>query len=221
MNMIRRLFIVSLLLTTAACATRETTVTGLNLMSEREYEKVLERFTHHEQQYKGLYNTMDVTATLIVPSVAHAELEQKARIYQWDRAKFQAESNKLNDELRTQTQVFMSFYTPEHKNDDLQKLGTQWRVYLEAGGRRWEGKVAKIKTPTAEIQGIYPYHVRFSTPYLVTFPTAANTVAKESARFIVTGPVGLMALDYSTDAAPGLERASSDVPESEQVPPGK
>lgn len=200
MTKLAQLFLGLAFLSLAACATRETTATGLDLMSESEYQKVVDRYTQHQQQYKGLYNTMDVTATLVVPTVAHAELEQKARLYQWDRAKLQAETSKANDELRSQTQVFLSFYTPEHKNDDLNKTTTQWRVYLESGGRRWEGKIARIKTPTSEIQGIYPYHVRFSTPYVVTFPTAAATVGKESARFVVTGPVGLMALDYAPDA---------------------
>ncbi|MBX3032513.1 MAG: hypothetical protein KF865_01215 [Bdellovibrionaceae bacterium] len=195
----------TLLLITAAwsftgCATRPAANQGLELMSVAEYEKVVDRHTQRSQKYSGLYNTMDVTATLVNTAVAKAQLEQKARLLQWDRAQFQLESNKLAEKNKNETEVFLSFFTPDKKNDDLQKKTTQWRVYLEADGRRWEGKTMKIRQPIAEIQGLFSYHSRFSTPYLITFPVGTATIDPRTTRFIVTGPIDIVTLEYAPAA---------------------
>lgn len=191
-------------LSLAACATRQVSTMGLDLISESAYEQVVEDATQKNQQYSGLYNTIDVTATLLTTTVAKAQLDQKARVFQWDKSKYQLEANKLGDQLKNEAAVFASFYTPEKVNDDLHKTGSQWRVYLETGGRRWEGKVMKIKMPVVEIVRLYPYHTRFSTPYLITFPLPTYSIDRTATRFIVTGPVGIANLDFNPKETPAV-----------------
>lgn len=197
-----KFFLMALVGVLAACATRQPNSMGLDLMSESDYEKTVDAVTQRNQEYSGLYNTMDVTATLLTTNVAKAQLDQKARVFQWDKSKFQLEANKLADQLKNETSVFASFYTPEKVNDDLHKTGTQWRVYLETGGRRWEGKVMKIKMPVVEVARIYPYHTRFSTPYLITFPLPTYSIDRTTTRFIITGPVGISTLSFNPKDIP-------------------
>lgn len=183
------------------CATPAPQPEGLVLISPADYQKALDQQTRRSQKYQGLYNVFDLSATLVNPTLAQAQLEQSARLYQWDRAQFQSEKNKSDQQLKDRTEVFLSFYTPEKKNDDLHKSSTQWRVYLESGGRRWEGKVTKIKTTLAEVQGLYPHHTRFSTPYSISFPVSAEQATSQSAKFTLTGPSGTTSLDFATASA--------------------
>jgi len=186
----------------AGCATHETSSTGLELMSAGEVDRVLDRSTSRSQNYEGLYNTLDLTATLRNSAVRRAQLEQQARIYQWDRNKFQAEVSASDTKSRNETEVFLSFYTPEKKNDDLNKKATQWKVFLESDGRRFEGKAAKIRQSVPEIQGWYPYFTRFSTPYSVTFTVATQDIETKPAKFIVTGPMGTATLNFAPVTPP-------------------
>ncbi len=194
------LFFLSFILT-VGCATTIVSTTGLVLISETEYRKILEQQTLRDQRYQGLYNVFDLSATLVDSRLSQAQLEQSARLYQWDRAQFQAEKNKVDQTLKDQTEIFLSFYTPEKKNDDLNKSGTQWRVYLESGGRRWEGKVKKIKTTLSEVQGIYPHHTRFATPYSITFPVATAEVTAQDVQFLLAGPAGTTKLEFKMNVA--------------------
>lgn len=206
--------VISIVVALTGCATKETANTGLVLMSQPEFENVLERYTDRTQRYEGLYNTLDVTATLRNSAVLRAQLEAQARIYQWDRAKFLAESNKALEDAKNKTEVFLSFYTPERKNDDLNRSTSQWKTYLEIDGRRWEGKTSKVKLNVMELQGWYPYHNRFATPYLVSFPVALSTIEGQPVRFVVTGPMGLATLNFnpvgSTESTIRIPRAESE-----------
>lgn len=188
--MIRRLLASWLALTAVACATEQKSSTGLELMSAAEYERVIERNTRHTQKYSGLYNVMDVTATLVNSEVARAQLDQSARQSQWDAARFQLEKNKSDDTLKQKTQVFLSFYTPERKNDDLHKTATTWKVYLQSPERRWEGTATKLKDSLAELQGLYGYHNRFATAYMLSFPVAIKDIEGQPLTLKITGPVG-------------------------------
>lgn len=181
----------------AGCAQKTTNASGLELLTQSGFESVIDRYTDRSQKYEGLYNTIDLTATLRTSAVLRAQAEQQARIYQWDAAKLRAETNKLSEKARFETEVFLDFYTPERKNDDLARSSSQWRTYLEVNGRRWEGKVAKLRLSGSELHGLYPYHSRFATPYAVTFPVAVSTVEGKPAKFTITGPMGMATLHFN------------------------
>ena len=191
-----RLFLCVMALVFASCSTRPTAPEGLNLRSEKEYQRVLNLYTERQQRYTGLYNTMDVTASLLNSAVSRAQVEQKARLLQWNRAQFDQEVEKSRTSLRQETLVFVSFFTPDRKNDDLQKLTTQWRMYLEVDGRRWEPKVTRLRQPLAEIQGLFPYHNRFASAYMLSFPVATSTIEGATSRLTITGPLGISTLDF-------------------------
>lgn len=165
-------------------------------MTEDEYEAIVESNSDHKSSYDGLYNTLQMGATLINPTVARAQLDQNARLFLWDREKFDAEAKKTEDELTKETKVFVSLYTPERKHDDLNKSKTLWKFFLDVNGRRYEGKATKIKLLVTEIQGLYPYHTRFATPYYLSFPVSAKFIEKDSTRLVMSGPVGSVSADF-------------------------
>lgn len=181
---------------TTGCATTEVTPTGVSVITQSEYERILEKYTESSRRYQGFYNTLQVEATLLNTPMTKAQLEQNARLFLWNREKMDEETKKAQDRNEKQTDVFLSFYTPERKNDNLNKSQSNWKVFLDVDGKRYDGKVTKIKSILSEVQGLYPYHNRFSTPYTVTFPVPVKVIEGKPIRFTVTGSVDFVVLDY-------------------------
>lgn len=185
-----------LILNLVSCASTTTNRAGLNIMSESAYENVIDKWSDNIENYNGLSNTMSIKATLLNNEAALAQLDQNARLFQWDQITFDNEKKNLETRLGQRTEVFVSFYSPERKWDDLYKSKTLWKIFLDVDGMRFEGKATKIKLLPREIQGLYHYHTSFATPYTVTFPVPANTLDGKTVRLIFTGSVGSAALNF-------------------------
>lgn len=186
----------------AACATREVTPSGLNLMSESVYQATVEKYSDTIEVYDGLNNTITIKGTILNSQVAMAQLDQNARLFLWDQTKFAEEKKKTEDNLKKEISIFVSFYTPTRKHDDLHKSKTLWKIFLDAEGRRFEGKATKIKLLTEEVRRLYWYHGRFTTPYTLTFQVPAALVERTTSKLTITGPVGSASLNFPALAAP-------------------
>jgi len=193
-----KIILLALALGLASCATSTENKNGLVLITESEYTEIAEKYTEKIQVYSGLYNLMDMSATLINSSVAKAQLEQTARLYQWDAAKMTTEKVKSDENLGKETEIFISFYTPERKHDDLNKNKTLWKIFMDANGKRYEGTIKKIKLLTDEVRGLYAYHTRFATPYSIVFPVSAKSIENSNVKLTVTGPVGSATVQFKS-----------------------
>lgn len=180
-----------------SCASHTVTPEGITVISAAEYERIVEQNTQNTEKYQGLYNTLNVTGTFLTTKMAQAQLEQSARLYLWNKEKFEKESRERMGTLEQKTQFFVSFFTPERKNDNLSKSKSIWKVFLDVGGKRYEGKVEKIKQLTAEIQSHYPYHTRWNTPYVITFDIPVRTVESLPADLTLTGSVDQAILKFN------------------------
>ncbi|WP_374075012.1 hypothetical protein [Bdellovibrio bacteriovorus] len=189
-------YFLGLFLFLTACASYEVTPAGRTMRTTGDYMSVIEKHSDNVRRYSGFYNTLDMEATLINSDVAMAQLDQSAMLYQWDEKRFAEEKAKYETRLSKETEVFLSFYTPERKNDDLFKANTMWKIFLDVDGKRYEGKATKIKLQLAEIEGLYPYHNRFYTPYSVTFPVPMRSLEGKLLKMTVTGAVGSGALEF-------------------------
>lgn len=167
-----------------------------NIISQSDYDKVLDSQTKNIETYNGLYNTVNMSGSLLRNVLIEAQLRQMARLYQWNTSKFEEEKKKRLEASQKSTEVFVSFYTPEKKHDDLNKNQTLWKIFMDVGGRRLEGKATKIKLLTNEVQGLYTYHSRFSTPYMITFPIPTNEVEGRETKLTITGTVGSASLTF-------------------------
>lgn len=166
------------------------------VISQNQYEDLIESSTKKIETYNGLYNAVNAGATLLRPKVIDGQLKQSARLYLWDPEKYKDEKSKKDESIKKQTELFMSFYTPERKHDDLHKNQTLWKIFLDVGGKRYEGKATKIKLLTNEVQGLYPYHTRFATPYLITFPVSMASIENLEAKVTVTGTVSSLSFEF-------------------------
>ncbi len=84
----------------------------------------------------------------------------------------------------------MRFFSPDHEYDDLHKGKTIWKVYLDFGGSRFEGKVKKMSDKYVELQNIFPHLDRFSTPYEITFNVPMSTIEGGPSKVTLTSSLG-------------------------------
>ncbi|MBL7556102.1 MAG: hypothetical protein JNM24_09790 [Bdellovibrionaceae bacterium] len=171
----------------------------MKLISESDYYDTVKKNSRHQQIYSGLYNSIDMTAAVINTEVSEAQVDQMARVFIWDENKYTQEKAAADGKLRKEAEFFVSFFTPERKHDDLNKNKTLWKIFLDVDGKRYEGKTTKIKLLTEELQSIYPFHNRFSTPYSIVFPIPMKNIEKaNSLKLTITGPVGTSTVDFGT-----------------------
>lgn len=191
----KNLFILFLFL--SACASNKIVPdqTAANVSSG--YMSVVEKYSDKARRYSGFYNTLDIEATVINSQVAQAQLTLKKELSQWDETKTNDEKFKIENKLNQETELFLSFFTPERRNNDLLKTTSMWKLFLDVDGKRYEGKVTKLKKELAEVQALYPYHNRFYTPYTVTFPVPMKTIENKAMKFTITSAVGSATLNFN------------------------
>lgn len=190
-------YILAFSLLLAGCASYEITPSGRAIRTEDQYFEIVDKNTDRTTKYSGLYNLLEMQAVQMNSELMDAQVDQLTRFYLWDEPKIQDEKIKRDARLSKETEFFLSFYTPNSKNDDLQKDTTLWKTFLDVDGRRYQGKVTKIKSALTELVSLYPTHNRFFTPYSLTFPVAMKSIEGKEMTVTVTGPVGSGTLHYN------------------------
>lgn len=205
-NLITALAIPALVITGCASGPTENSqgVAASPLEAERvetlavpaDHSLVIEKSSSGDSEFSGLYNTFELKATILNSTVRDSILKRQSEYYLWEPSLLNAEREKAAQELSSETSVFLSFSTPERKNDNLADTKAIWRIYLEAGNRRYVGKAKRDRRLIAELQSLFPYHTRWNSPYVITFPVAANALDGQPIRLTVTGPLGTRVLEF-------------------------
>lgn len=161
------------------------------------YTEKMDRFSAGDSEYSGFYNNFQYKATLRNSYIREVQLERMADYYKWDAEKLASEKEKSNQEMQTETEVFVSFFTPDRRADNLADSKTIWRIYLEVGGRRYQGKAVRSNKLLPELIALYPYHTRWTTPYIFTFPVPTTAIETQSSTLTITGPLGDRVVTFS------------------------
>jgi hypothetical protein len=194
-NFVSTLLVSSLFL--FSCASRLPTPAGVPDVSVSAYEGMVVDRTKKVEVYDGLYNKLTIQATWLDSQLTDAALSHSARLAQWNEQKYKEEREKKVTKNAESTTFFISIYTPERKSSDLASSRNLWKIFLDVGGQRFEGKATKVKQTLTEIQVMYPHYNRWSTPYTVSFPVANSLVENKPATLIFTGAVGSAQLDFN------------------------
>lgn len=178
-----RCFLLSTLLTfQVGCSTFST--------EESSYEKMIESETQHASQYDGFYQTFQTSVTFLNTKIATAVTERKSQFSGYDAQQAQKERSQMLQNMSRETQFILRLYTPENQNNDLNKPDSIWKIYLESNGQRYVGKAVKMTERSTELKYLYPHADRFSQYYLVRFLTPTTSVESQSAKIILTSPLG-------------------------------
>jgi hypothetical protein len=193
------IFLILLPLFILSCASPQK-ATDLELvfkkMSESEYTSIIDKNTRRDRQYEGLYNTYELYVTQIKPDVQEALLQREGYYMQWDMAKAQSEREKSLQRMSSSSQFYLSLYTPENQHNDLHKLSSMWKIYLEVNGQRYQGTVERIQRIMVQIQNLYPHHSRFSRGYIVNFAIPMTQLESQKPVFIMTSTLGTSTLSF-------------------------
>ena len=183
-----------------ACASREPRPDDASTAGdakEKSYQALVETYSAGDREYNGFYNQFDFRATLQNSAVQAAMLAKQAEYYQWDAAKKETERAKAEADMSRETVVFCSFFTPDRRNDNLADSKSIWRVYLDVDGRRYVAKIKKSRKLIAELQALFPYHTRWTTPYVFTFPVPASAVERAKSKLTITGPLAARSVEFA------------------------
>lgn len=185
------MYFLAFLVLLAGCAHKP--VTGPNTvepLNPAEYARLIRKHTRGTDQYSGFYQTFQADMTILTTEVQSASLRQKGNFLQWDMKQYQAEREKSMQEANAYSKFFLRFFSPEKDYDDLHKGKSIWKVFLEYGGSRFEGKVTKMQEKAVEVATLYPHMDRFSTAYEVTFNVPMTTIEQGASKVILTSSLG-------------------------------
>lgn len=187
------------------------------------HSAVIEQYSAGDSEFAGLYNTFELKATLLNTDVREALIRRQAEYYQWDEAQQSTEREKATQELSAETEVFLSFATPERKNDNLTDKKSIWRIFLDVGGRRYVGQPKKERRLIAELQAQFPFHTRWNTPYMLSFPVSAKAIETQTVKLTLTGPLGSRVLEFKPvplgSNSIGTSLQSTEPPMNSEVSP--
>lgn len=183
-----------LLLVLSACSSSPTAPESSDVarspISDKDYVNLVEKYTKSKKLYDGFNLAFEYQATLLTSDLQEAQVWIQSSDFQWTREKVQLEREKIQTNTSKETQIFLSFFTPDNEVDNLETTGSIWKIFLVAGGMKYEGKAVRTGGILADLQRRYPHHTRFNTPYLVTFKTPVNLVQQNDTYFVLTGTVG-------------------------------
>ncbi len=185
----KKIFLAPFVLLFAACAT-ETPATP------DDYIKVIDSYSDGQIEYVGAYNNFNFRATLMNSVIQNAIIDRKATLYLWDAVKKQQELSVMQADNGTMTKVFLSFYTPNRRDDNLSSSKTIWALYLEGPYGRYTGTAKRVRTSATELMTIYPNHNRFTTAYMLEFPVALASIEGQSLKLTITGPLGNKSIQF-------------------------
>ncbi len=166
------------------------------------YLKVIEQFSEGDADYESFYNQFAYRATLVNAPVREATLLREADYFKWDPSQLAAEREKAAQKMERSTEVFMSFFTPERRNDNLVDGKSIWRVYLDVGGKRYQGRPKRAKKLFAELNALFPYHTRWNTPYVIEFALPTAAIEGQISKLTVTGPLGTKDVRFESTVSP-------------------
>ena len=195
-------FITVLILFCAGCATSKmdqekgSPSKGTQTPTSKPYLERIEQYSAGDVEYSGLYANFEYKATLLNSPIRDALLGQQGAYYEWNDAQASQAREKSNQEMSSQTKIFMGFFTPNSKNDNLTETKTIWRIYLDCAGRRYEGKVTRVRLLLAELQALYPYMTRWATPYEIVFDIPTAAIEGQPSTLTVTGPLGARSVSF-------------------------
>ena len=173
----------------SGCASRSTHP-ELNLISESQYFRLIERATQRTEKYEGLMNTLNAQATLLGREVRLAQVDQRARLMLTPLEDYQNEKRTTELELNQETHIHLSFFVPDRKFNNLQNSKSNWSIFLDTPqGRVQPKKIHRLKWNFAEARQVYPHHTRWHTSYLLVFPVPTTQVEGQNLKLMITGPL--------------------------------
>lgn len=186
-----RLVLVSLIIgmTSAACSSAGK---AKEYSPSEEYIQRVKKLSIKDELYSGWTNIFHYSATLITKDIYAEQIEFQSKVYKWTQDEIIKHRRKMLEELGNQSKMFVSFFTPEIRYNDLNEPKSIWRVYLVVNGTRYLGDVKKNSQAYPRLKSIYPKHSPWGKAYDVSFAVPYESLERaDSIDLVITGDLGL------------------------------
>jgi len=174
-----------------ACSTVQSDTSASN------YENIVAHFSDRAEFYEGFTNVFQFQATVLNETVLKSQIEKRAQSYSWTATQKADEEAKMRDSLNKQTTIFLSFYSPEPKIDDLERAQSLWRVFLDVNNKRYIGTVSKYVGVRDETMMFFPYYTRFSSAYTIKFLVPMVEIQHYPMKLTLTGTIGSDSINFA------------------------
>lgn len=154
------------------------------------YNKKIENHSAGDKQFAGLYHNFEFRSTVLTQDISKTIHDRMDIFYDWSEEEAQEKLSQRMNEMQKGTKIWLSFFTPDRKNDNLANKQSIWKIYLYADGKRYEGRAQKANTNFEEAIALFPYHNRWATAYYVEFPVPTADIENTSMKLAITGPMG-------------------------------
>lgn len=158
--------------------------------SGRNYYSNVNEYSDKAEYYYGFTNVFQIQGTVLNQKVLEGQVERKSASFNWSETQKSDEMSKVTNSLRGESTVFLSFYSPENKVNNLDSPSTIWRVFLDVNNKRYQGTISTYVGFANEAQLFYPYHSIFSKAYLVRFAVPMANIQDYPMTLTVTGTIG-------------------------------
>lgn len=152
-----------------------------------QYAKAVDAWTRSGALYSGIETQIIAHATLKSRSWQKAYIKENVIVYSLSTEEQQALSARLEAFSETETEVFLSLYSPRPEQARLRFNDPLWSIFIEEEDAKiYPLEIKPVREPLAALQVFYPYVRQWRENYILKFPGAA----RDSMVMIMTGPVG-------------------------------
>lgn len=190
--LLKSLFLSLFLASTVSCAhfEKDSKLTTELKELRGKYYAHLNNVCVKDEVYDGLRNAFYYVVCPLDAETQSYQLELNRIYFLWDDTQYAEKKAEMEKSKSTETQLFLSFYTPDNKLNDLGSKNSNWRAFIDSSGKRYLSTIQKMKNRYEDLKVLYPNHSHWSTGYILTFSVPSTKIDFTSADFTLTGRVG-------------------------------
>lgn len=165
------------ILQSCASATKETELSdALSLHSQ-----LIQQQAKQAEGYSGLANVYNVQTVLLNSQINLARHNLDIKLTRKSEDESLMLLQKLKVKEARETEVFLSFFSPDRRQNRLDRPNSPWKFFLKVDQTRYPAAVKAVRGHANEVQGFYPIHTRWSLPYTLVFDVPLSQVESSKA----------------------------------------
>lgn len=165
------------------------------------YVRVTESLTRSREVHEGLEPRFFLQATRLTPAWVSAFADEYSRIYYADRERIERTVPAWRREAEENDLFFVALFTPDDRQNDLEKPGTLWSLRLVRGDETEvaPSSVRRMRLAPDEAARFFPDFSHWYRGYEVAFPKPPRTgggAPSAPVRLVLLGVKGRAVLSW-------------------------
>jgi hypothetical protein len=171
--------------------------------TEGDWAKLRDRYTRRALLYDGFKHRATATATLLTKEVREARARRLADWLGWTQVELDARLAQEQTELAEGEEFFVSLYTADPRENDLDATRPIWRVAVKVSGEDVLARRMTAAERNVNSVGLFPYVGPFDIVYRVILPPApGGALADREFVLELASGQGKMTLDFAGEGGP-------------------